>query len=468
MVDLRRDLSRGRGHPAGLRDHAGDPRPTYLRIVGPHPVQRRRRGRPGTGTSRRPRSPAARCRPWTGWPCRRAAPGVARTTCGSAATSSRRWLPTTELVADIAARAATGATTRRHMDFISADDDVTTAGKTYDFTGVEPRARRHAMDRAPLRRRRRAAGLHRGADGLSSRGARAGGERHRRGPDPLPEGPGPAAVVPRGRRLPLRRPGDRGRGRRRPRLLPRRVRAGRLLRAVRRRRWPSWRASCGIPARVAVGFLEPTSAGHNTWEFSAHDLHAWPELYFPGSGWVRFEPTPGQRAEHVPTYTRGELPAIEEPSVSPGATRSSDALPDRGQSAGADAQAAADDGGPSIPWLPIVLGAPGAGGRRAGRCCCPASCGDSGATRRLAAGRRGGVGWSCATSPWTSATPGPRGRSPRAIGDVAGRAPRRPRRRGRAPGPPAPGPGPGPRGGRRARPAGPGSRRAATRARRAR
>ncbi|WP_408899136.1 transglutaminaseTgpA domain-containing protein [Nocardioides sp. R1-1] len=62
----------------------------------------------------------------------------------------------------------------------------------------------------------------------------------------------------------------------------------------------------GIPARVAVGFLRPERIGDDTWEYSSHDLHAWPELYFAGSGWVRFEPTPAGRsgAEEVPAYTR--------------------------------------------------------------------------------------------------------------------------------------------------------------------
>ena len=59
----------------------------------------------------------------------------------------------------------------------------------------------------------------------------------------------------------------------------------------------------GIPARVAVGFLEGDASGPNEYEFSAHDLHAWPELFFPGAGWVRFEPTPGDRAPTVPDYT---------------------------------------------------------------------------------------------------------------------------------------------------------------------
>jgi transglutaminase-like putative cysteine protease len=61
----------------------------------------------------------------------------------------------------------------------------------------------------------------------------------------------------------------------------------------------------GIPARVAVGFLSPTEVGDGRWEYSTDDYHAWPELYFAGSGWVRFEPTPGNRAAQVPSYTEG-------------------------------------------------------------------------------------------------------------------------------------------------------------------
>jgi transglutaminase-like putative cysteine protease len=50
----------------------------------------------------------------------------------------------------------------------------------------------------------------------------------------------------------------------------------------------------GIPARVAVGFT-PGSAedtAPRVWTVTWHDAHAWPELWFAGVGWVRFEPTP--------------------------------------------------------------------------------------------------------------------------------------------------------------------------------
>lgn len=51
-----------------------------------------------------------------------------------------------------------------------------------------------------------------------------------------------------------------------------------------------------IPARVSVGFLRPEQVGPDTWSFRGADLHAWPELYFAGAGWVRFEPTPAGQA----------------------------------------------------------------------------------------------------------------------------------------------------------------------------
>ncbi len=64
----------------------------------------------------------------------------------------------------------------------------------------------------------------------------------------------------------------------------------------------------GIPSRVAVGFLRPDRIAKDTYVYSSRDLHAWPEMYFGGVGWVRFEPTP-QRATSVPSYTTQKVPA---------------------------------------------------------------------------------------------------------------------------------------------------------------
>ena len=65
--------------------------------------------------------------------------------------------------------------------------------------------------------------------------------------------------------------------------------------------------SLGIPARMAVGFSQGTgtAAGEgfaeeaenieaNKYTVRRNNAHAWPEVYFPGVGWVEFEPTGNQ------------------------------------------------------------------------------------------------------------------------------------------------------------------------------
>jgi transglutaminase-like putative cysteine protease len=68
----------------------------------------------------------------------------------------------------------------------------------------------------------------------------------------------------------------------------------------------------GIPSRVAVGFTAGTPTGVNTWVVKSSDAHAWPELYFQGAGWLRFEPTPsgvaGQGTATPPTYSVPVVP----------------------------------------------------------------------------------------------------------------------------------------------------------------
>ena len=48
--------------------------------------------------------------------------------------------------------------------------------------------------------------------------------------------------------------------------------------------------AAGIPARLAVGYSQgdPTS---DRFPIRLVNGHAWPEVYFPGAGWVPFEPT---------------------------------------------------------------------------------------------------------------------------------------------------------------------------------
>ena len=71
----------------------------------------------------------------------------------------------------------------------------------------------------------------------------------------------------------------------------------------------------GIPARVAVGFQpgqrDAMNSGNTVYTVSSDDLHAWPELYFEGIGWLRFEPTPGRGA--LPSYSFPD--AVDDPET---------------------------------------------------------------------------------------------------------------------------------------------------------
>ncbi|MET8475031.1 DUF3488 and transglutaminase-like domain-containing protein [Streptomyces sp. NPDC006422] len=78
----------------------------------------------------------------------------------------------------------------------------------------------------------------------------------------------------------------------------------------------------GIPARVAVGFTPGVPAGEGTYSVRLRDAHAWPELYFEGVGWTRFEPTPNRGT--TPDYT------VEN---SPGGSSSNPAAPTESASA---------------------------------------------------------------------------------------------------------------------------------------
>jgi transglutaminase-like putative cysteine protease len=62
--------------------------------------------------------------------------------------------------------------------------------------------------------------------------------------------------------------------------------------------------SIGVPARVAIGFTPGTRDDSGDWIITNRDAHAWPEVWFPQSGWVRFEPTPrDDSAEVTPDYS---------------------------------------------------------------------------------------------------------------------------------------------------------------------
>jgi hypothetical protein len=50
--------------------------------------------------------------------------------------------------------------------------------------------------------------------------------------------------------------------------------------------------AAGLPARVVGGYASGQLVD-SVWRVSGGDAHTWPEVFFAGTGWIPFEPTPG-------------------------------------------------------------------------------------------------------------------------------------------------------------------------------
>lgn len=76
-----------------------------------------------------------------------------------------------------------------------------------------------------------------------------------------------------------------------------------------------------IPARVAVGFTPGERGKDGSYTVGLHDAHSWPELYFEGTGWVAFEPTPADRTGQPPAWAQPADTSVD-PSAGPSSTAS--------------------------------------------------------------------------------------------------------------------------------------------------
>ena len=90
--------------------------------------------------------------------------------------------------------------------------------------------------------------------------------------------------------------------------------------------------SVGIPARIVIGFTPGTprrgSDGvQDYFEVTTGNFHAWPELWFEGIGWVRFEPTVG--IGETPSFGQDETPNSPDPLPSTSGTVSPTTAPTR-------------------------------------------------------------------------------------------------------------------------------------------
>jgi hypothetical protein len=92
----------------------------------------------------------------------------------------------------------------------------------------------------------------------------------------------------------------------------------------------------------------------------SHDAHSWPELYFAGSGWVRFEPTPASRTGELPTWANPrDLQNPTSPTESPTPTATGGAGLDPIDKATAAPGGGGVDGlNQNAPWwrLPLLAG----------------------------------------------------------------------------------------------------------------
>nr|MBA3874931.1 transglutaminase domain-containing protein [Anaerolineae bacterium] len=73
----------------------------------------------------------------------------------------------------------------------------------------------------------------------------------------------------------------------------------------------------GIPARMAAGFAQGTwDETQAAYSVKEKDAHTWVEVYFPGYGWIEFEPTAAQ----APLNRQDDTPQPNLPTPTPAAT----------------------------------------------------------------------------------------------------------------------------------------------------
>ena len=72
----------------------------------------------------------------------------------------------------------------------------------------------------------------------------------------------------------------------------------------------------GIPARIVNGFTQGSLQG-NTWVVDGTDAHSWVQVYFPGYGWINFDPTPGYSVPGGSTTQQSTPPVKTPPPARP-------------------------------------------------------------------------------------------------------------------------------------------------------
>jgi transglutaminase-like putative cysteine protease len=103
--------------------------------------------------------------------------------------------------------------------------------------------------------------------------------------------------------------------------------------------------SLDIPARIGIGWLPGRPDGQGGYRVTGQDSHAWPEIYFPTVGWVRFEPTPQVQTGPLPSYANPGIGSV--PNSSPTPTRANEVPTQQPTQAPGESDPAASAGGSS-------------------------------------------------------------------------------------------------------------------------
>jgi transglutaminase-like putative cysteine protease len=122
--------------------------------------------------------------------------------------------------------------------------------------------------------------------------------------------------------------------------------------------------AAGIPSRVAMGYTAGFESGDYR-SITTQNAHAWVEVFFPGLGWVQFDPTPlSDGTSYDPPYesesgTSGPENDVEDdpsqsaaPSVPAGPTQNPE--DQQNDQAGGGANDQAGNGPPAWVWVTIV------------------------------------------------------------------------------------------------------------------
>lgn len=118
--------------------------------------------------------------------------------------------------------------------------------------------------------------------------------------------------------------------------------------------------AAGVPSRIVVGYhgvaLDPAT---QSYVYRESDAHAWVEAYFPGYGWIPFEPTPSEPVREYGVTRQTQSPTPEatfapSPTPEPTATAAAEASPTAVLPAIDQVAPPANNDGSWVDWLPIV------------------------------------------------------------------------------------------------------------------